>query len=119
MPVNRYAYECWFGAIPDVLVVVNSYCLNLACVNPLHSEAVTHSEAFRRREMQRFMRELAIEQQEHCPNGHAYTADNLIQWEDGRRRCRTCDEERELRRLADCLLAGLCRRKPPPNGSRD
>lgn len=37
----------------------------------------------------------------HCPHGHPYAGDNLIEAPDGRRRCRTCDLTRKRRLSAE------------------
>lgn len=34
----------------------------------------------------------------HCKNGHKFTPENTYNTPDGRRRCRTCDREREKKR---------------------
>jgi hypothetical protein len=36
----------------------------------------------------------------HCPNGHPYTKDNLVQLKDGRRRCKICHRENVARHRA-------------------
>ncbi len=76
---HRWAYEMWFGPIPEGLQI-DHLCRNRACVRPTHLEAVTHQENLRRGKA------LVT----HCPQGHAYEGDNVRLSEHGHRLCREC-----------------------------
>lgn len=77
--VHRLAYEMLVGPIPPGLVV-DHLCRNRACCNPVHLEPVTSRENTLRGEVSR---------RTHCPQGHAYTAENTYRWRTYRY-CRQC-----------------------------
>ena len=82
----RAAYLREHGAIPDGLEI-DHLCLNKACSEVTHFEAVTRLENMRRR--------AALIT--HCPRGHAYDEVNTYNRKpgsNGRRVCRTCNRER-------------------------
>lgn len=82
---HRVAYELTKGAIPEGLDI-DHLCMNRACVNPEHLEAVTHHVNIRRSPDTIPSLNAA---KTHCPKGHEYTEANT-QFENGRRRCATC-----------------------------
>ena len=79
---HRFAYESLRGDIPDGLEL-DHLCRTPACVNPWHLEPVTGLVNVRR----------AFDLT-HCKHGHPYTDENTIRRANGRRRCRTCHNER-------------------------
>lgn len=88
---HRYSYELANGKIPDGLEL-DHLCRNPACVNPVHLEAVTHTENVRRGSR------LIVQ----CPKGHPYDSANttVVSTPTGsERRCKTCrrDGMRALR----------------------
>jgi HNH endonuclease len=86
---RRYAhvvfYESLVGPVPEGLEL-DHLCRVRNCVNPAHLEPVTHRENVLRSE--NFVAEHAAKT--HCPEGHAY---DMV--EAGRRRCRTCRNEKQ------------------------
>jgi hypothetical protein len=95
MPAHRFAYEVFVGPVP-VGMEIDHLCRNRLCCNPLHLEAVTHSENVRRGDSP-----LRHRNKTHCPAGHPYAGDNL-RIEHCRsgvqsRHCMTCDRARWLR----------------------
>lgn len=85
--VHRWAYEHHYGPIPAGLVI-NHLCRQKMCVNPEHLEAVTQRENTRYSDSQLGIRSAAT----HCPQGHAYTPDNLVK--NTHRKCKTCHREK-------------------------
>lgn len=86
--VHRVFYEQIIGKIGEGLETDHK-CRVLHCINPRHLEAVTGAENKRR----------AAEARTHCRRGHAFTEENLTGFEKrlGRRQCRTCTNERQVK----------------------
>lgn len=59
-------------------------CFNKTCVNPDHLEVVSPGENIRRGNAGANMRSKT-----HCPQGHAYDAENT-RWDGNRRSCKAC-----------------------------
>jgi hypothetical protein len=79
---HRVVYEALVGPIPSGLTI-DHLCRNPGCVNPEHLEPVTIGENLRRKPVP-----------SHCPQGHAFTADNTIRNAKGHRFCLTCKRAR-------------------------
>lgn len=90
---HRWSWMQVNGEIPEGLVIHHK-CFNPPCVNPDHLEAVTHGENLRAGP-----RGPAYElsRRTHCPQGHAYTAENTIRRGGWGRACRECDRQRASR----------------------
>jgi hypothetical protein len=86
-PVHRLVYELFRGPIPDGLDL-DHLCRRPSCVRPGHLEPVTRSENLRRSPL---MGQYQT-RKTHCPAGHPYAGENLVQY-GGRRSCRTCRRE--------------------------
>lgn len=85
--VHRLSWEAFYGPIPAELEI-NHLCRNKRCYNPLHLEAVTHSQ-------NEFYKNSVIT---HCPRGHVYDEANTYRRPGtGARDCRTC-RNRERRK---------------------
>lgn len=89
-PAHRFAYEDMIESIPSGLHI-DHLCRNRACVNPWHLDVVTNRE-----NAQRGLRGRMVTR---CVRGHEYTEENTIidgphTSRPGRRRCRTCTNER-------------------------
>ena len=80
--VHRVVYELLVGPIPDGMQIDHT-CRNRRCQNPDHLQVVTLSENVA----------LGKLRNTHCPQGHEYTAENLLPNETYRK-CRTCNRER-------------------------
>lgn len=85
---HRVAYEMLTGPIPEGLVI-DHLCRNRSCVNPAHMEAVTDEE--------NKLRGHASARKTKCIHGHELTAENTIHDHRGWRKCRTCQNEHNLR----------------------
>jgi hypothetical protein len=97
---HRFSYEQHVGPIPDGLQL-DHLCRVRCCVNPAHLEPVTGSENVRRGKAGEITK-VRHAQKTHCPQGHAYTEDNITpQILSGRwtaRCCKTCKRIRALAR---------------------
>lgn len=85
---HRYAYELWFGPIPDGLLVCH-VCDNRSCVRPEHlflgdyqDNAQDASKKGRTRNGNVY--------KTHCKRGHELNLSNTYVDPSGRRRCRAC-----------------------------
>lgn len=76
---HRWAYAHFIGQIPAEHQI-DHLCRERRCVNPDHLEAVSAQENVRRQRAR----------VTHCPQGHAYAGENLVQPKRGGRACRTC-----------------------------
>lgn len=82
---HRFAYETEVGPVPDGWHV-DHLCINRACANPVHLEAVPHGENLRRGYEARGLKT-------HCKNGHEFSSENS--YHNGKQRiCRTCRRDR-------------------------
>ena len=89
---HRYYYELEYGPIPEGLDL-DHLCRNRKCVRPDHLEPVT-----RRENVLRGVGPTAVHARKtHCPQGHAYTADNTHRYM-GKRYCMTCSRYRSKNR---------------------
>lgn len=79
---HRFAYELLVGPIPDGLVL-DHLCRVTHCVNPSHLEPTTIADNVRRGMA-------LIPAKTHCVNGHEISGENAKPRENGRFRCRTC-----------------------------
>ena len=90
---HRWAYERFVGPIPEGLEI-DHLCRVRRCVNPAHMEPVTHVENVRRGDYSGNGLALVAYNtgKTHCPQGHEYTPDNMVQSDlkRGVRRCRVC-----------------------------
>ena len=81
---HRVAYELVVGPIPTGLCI-DHLCRTPTCVNPAHLEPVTNEE--------NIMRGVGFSARNkvktHCPSGHPYSGDNLLN-RGSRRGCAAC-----------------------------
>lgn len=88
MSAHRVSYEIAHGFIPDGLEL-DHLCRVRHCVNPSHLEPVSHKT-----NILRGTGFLAINARKtHCPQGHAYTLDNLEK--QANRKCSECRRQRQ------------------------
>jgi len=93
--VHREAYLQRHGIIPFGLQI-DHLCRNRACCNPSHLEAVTQAVNIARGEGL-----AAINMRKtHCKRGHPLSGQNLYQYPDGRRSCRTCHTQKRNERIS-------------------
>lgn len=84
--IHRLVYELFFGELPEFngdgdSIVIDHICRNKICVNPMHLQAITHTENA----------VLGRLRNTHCPHGHAFEGENLRITPQGWRKCRTCE----------------------------
>ena len=87
VPAHRIAYQIFRGDIPEGMEI-DHLCRNTKCVNPMHIEAVTHTENVRRG-----IGGINNKLKTHCPQGHEYIPSNVYLL-NGSRYCRRCRNER-------------------------
>ena len=85
---HRIAYVSTRGVIPKGMELHHS-CRNRACVNPAHLEPISHHENSIRGNAGMHQRG-----KEFCPQGHPYSWENVVDYHDGKRRCRECERLR-------------------------
>jgi hypothetical protein len=83
---HRFAYELLVGPIPEGLTI-DHLCRSTGCVNPLHLDAVSAAENYRRSSKVGRQR---------CVRGHDFTDENTYR-SPGRPLVRVCRECRRLR----------------------
>src|SRR5215469_18259772 len=84
---HRWVWEFFYGDCP---LELDHLCKTKCCVNPLHLDAVTHTET-----MRRYQRTVSLKT--HCKNGHEFTVENTGYWDKRNRShrcCRQCMKER-------------------------
>lgn len=96
---HRAMYEIMIGPIPSDCNI-DHLCRNRRCINPAHLEAVSPTVNI----LRGYGPPAMNARKSACHNGHALSGNNLVVERDGRRRCRTCQRERnrgyrELRRM--------------------
>lgn len=89
---HRLAYAFHHGNI-DRALTIDHLCRNRACSNPAHLEQVPGRVNTQRGEGAIFQKA----RQTSCIHGHMFTPENTIIRGDGRRKCRTCGNERARR----------------------
>jgi hypothetical protein len=85
MLAHRWSYEAANGPVPDGLVI-DHLCMNKACVNPAHLDAVTQAVNIDRNPNAVNKRNALVAS---CPRGHEYTEANTRWYRNGRH-CRSC-----------------------------
>lgn len=99
--LHRFFYEYFVGPIPDGLDL-DHLCRVRHCINPDHLEPVTRAENLRRSDLVGGLRSVGPVAENaaktHCIHGHPFDEENTHIERDGKRRCRTCDRERQRRR---------------------
>lgn len=83
MVAHRYAYEDWYGQIPEGLTI-DHLCRNRSCVRPDHLEAVSMRENTRRG----IAPSILADREGRCFRGHT----DIYETSHGTR-CRTCRRE--------------------------
>lgn len=94
---HRVAYAVFVGQIPEGLEL-DHLCRVRACCRPDHLEPVTHRVNTLRGDTITAHHAAKT----HCPQGHAYTPDNLYVWQGdpSKRTCLTCRRARDAARKA-------------------
>lgn len=87
--VHRVVYEALAGPIPAGLTL-DHLCRNRRCCNPDHLEPVTSAENV----LRGFGPPAINARKTHCNRGHELSGNNL-RMEGDRRRCRTCERQRQ------------------------
>ncbi len=98
--VHRIAYAAVHGAIPEGKEI-HHRCLNPACANADHLEALTRREhVFTDRPAI-----IAKANQTHCKHGHEFTEKNTRRLRNGTRQCYRCHYIQEHKRRRVLVLA--------------
>lgn len=87
---HQRAYIVAYGPVPDGLEI-DHLCMNPACCEPTHLEAVTHQENMRRAAAAGLLG-TGQGRKTHCPQNHPYDESNTYRWRN-ERQCRTCRNE--------------------------
>lgn len=87
-------YELEIGPVPDGFEL-DHICRTTRCRSPYHLEPVTHRVNILRGDRRGMG--AAERRRTHCPRGHPYSGDNLVNRKNGARGCRACDRARSLR----------------------
>ena len=90
---HRLAYEQLVGPIPEGMVL-DHLCRVRRCVNPEHLEVVDRRTNNRRGVG--FAGQNAAKT--HCPQGHPYSEENLVNLASGFRRCKQCKRDEHAAR---------------------
>lgn len=98
---HRFAYELWIAPIPEGLTI-DHLCKQPDCVNPNHMEPVSISV--------NTLRGVGLAptyvKRTHCNYGHPFDLFNTYKRKDNSRRCRTCEQIREKKRIRQHTSAG-------------
>lgn len=94
---HRVAYQVMVGPVPEGLEL-DHLCHNPSCINPAHLEPVTHQENMMRGHLSNRLKT-------HCKFGHPFDEQNTIPINNGRRMCRTCNNERKRQQRAKASAA--------------
>lgn len=113
---HRLVYEVFVGSIPKGLRVLHS-CDNPPCCNPGHLSVGTDADNQADKVRKGRSKTNGFENRTHCPQGHAYDAENTKVFEN-RRYCRACHKaysnswaRRNRSRKAENLRAWRARQK--------
>lgn len=90
--VHKYVYECLIELVPYGLEL-DHLCCNTKCFNIYHLEAVTHKVNTLRGNSPLADKARQI----HCIRGHSLSEDNLYVKPDGRRVCRICARNYQIK----------------------
>ena len=95
---HQVAWEVFHGPVPKGFDVLHA-CDNPPCVNPKHLFLGTHFDNMRDgRSKGRWKKQNNFySSKTKCPQGHAYSGDNLKITANGWRICRTCQHDHHLR----------------------
>ena len=96
MPLHRYVYSLGHGTDSITGKMVRHLCHTKACSNLDHLAVGSAQDNVN--DMMRAGRQVN-QVKTHCPKGHPYSGDNLHIKPNGKRHCRACHRERELKRL--------------------
>jgi len=97
---HRHAWRAAYGPIPDGLWVLHR-CDNPPCVHPEHLFLGTTADNTHDMDAKGRRRSRNIKAEwTHCKRGHEFTPESTMITAEGRRRCRTCHNDRRAKRGA-------------------